>query len=139
MLCETDVRVDHVAILVRDIDQSLPYYVDRLCLRLISDERLPEAGVRLAYLDAGNTMFQLVEPTQPGPLRDHLALHGEGLHHVCIAVRDIDDAIARMAPGAEIRVSMGGRGRRAAFLPAGPDGLRTELTEIEPYVAKEGA
>ena len=131
-------HVDHIAVLVRDVDESLPAFLQRFGLTLLQDERLPEAGVRVAYLDAGNTLIQLVEPLGPGPLLDHLEQHGEGLHHVCFAVGDIEATIARLAPGTAVPVRIGGRGRRTAFLPPGPSGLRAELTEIEPVTELRG-
>jgi methylmalonyl-CoA/ethylmalonyl-CoA epimerase len=56
-------RNDHIAIAVRDIDRALPYYVETLKLPVVGDELLPDMGVRLVYLDAGNTFIQLVQPT----------------------------------------------------------------------------
>lgn len=121
--------VHHIAIMVRDIDQSLPFYVDRLNLVLLSDERLPQVGARLAFLDAGNTLLQLVEPTHPGPLRDDLERYGEGLHHVCFEVPDIEAAVKRLAPDAGVTIARGGRGL-TAFLPPGANGMRTELLQV---------
>ncbi len=128
--------VDHVGIVVREIDASLPLYVETLGFRTFADEVLPEVGVRVIYLSGGppgSTTLQLIEPTGPGPLRDFLEAEGDGLHHICLAVADIPVALARLAPGADVRIVMGGRGRRACFLPERRQGLRIELTEIEPW------
>jgi methylmalonyl-CoA/ethylmalonyl-CoA epimerase len=123
--------IDHVAILVRDIDASLPHYTETLGFRLISDERSEASGgVRLVFLDAGNMTLQLVSPTgQSGLVADALATRGEGLHHLCLAVDDIERAAAALAPGANVAIQRGGRGRRTVFLPPGPNGLVTELIE----------
>lgn len=134
--------VDHVGIVVRGVEASLPLYVETFGFRAFGDELLPEVGVRVVYLTggaAGGTTLQLVEPTRAGPLRDFLEQQGEGLHHVCLAVADIPAALARLAPGAEVRIAMGGRGRRACFLPERLGGLRIELTEIEPWETLPGA
>ncbi|MEA2511238.1 MAG: methylmalonyl-CoA/ethylmalonyl-CoA epimerase [Thermomicrobiales bacterium] len=130
---ETVDYIDHVSILVRSIDASLGYYRDQLQLPIVSDERLPDLGVRLVMLDAGRTFLQLVEPTADGPLKNDLDRSGECLHHICFAVKDVDTTIARLSPAQPVKVSVGGRGRRTAFLPSSPNGVRTELTEIEPY------
>jgi methylmalonyl-CoA/ethylmalonyl-CoA epimerase len=129
--------IDHVAILVRDVDASLPYYTEQLGFALLRDELTQASGgARLAYLDAGNIKIQLVSPTgTTGPIADYLANHGEGLHHICLTVEDIDQTIAALAPGVEVPVVVGGRNRRTAFLPARPNNLVTELTEAEPYRA----
>ncbi|MGH2559468.1 MAG: VOC family protein [Thermomicrobiales bacterium] len=128
-------HLDHVGFIVRDIDQALPYYVGTLGLTVASEECVPDAGVRLIYLDAGNTLIQLVQPITNAPMLEFLSSRGEGLHHVCFAVDDIDAAVAHLAPGADVRVDLGGRGRRCAFLPVGPSGIIAELTEIEPFDA----
>lgn len=133
-----DLRIDHVAVLVSSVEAALPYYRDTLGMTVSADETLLHAGARLCYLDGGGSLLQLVEPISPGPLRDHLDREGEGLHHICFAVADIDAAIAILAPGESVRVTMGGRGRRAAFIPNRPNGLRVELTELVPAGGQEG-
>jgi methylmalonyl-CoA epimerase len=129
-------RVDHVAVAVYAIDAALPYYRDELRLGLAHDEVLPEVGVRLAYLDAGNTMVQLVEPLRDGPVAAFLAEHGEGLHHICFAVDDIPEVLQRLTGEADAKLFLGGRARRCAFLLQRPNGLLTELTELLPYATR---
>lgn len=134
--------VDHVGIVVRGIAASLPLYVETLGFRAFADEVLPEVGVRVVYLTGGppgSTTLQLIEPTRAGPLRDFLETEGDGLHHICLAVADLPEALARLAPGVDVRIVMGGRGRRACFLPERRAGLRIELTEIEPWETRRGA
>lgn len=125
-------RVDHVAIAVRDIDASLPHYTGVYGLPLAGDEEADEPGVRLAYLAAGNTFVQLVQPLRPGPVAEFLDAHGEGLHHVCFTVPRIEDALARLPGEHGSRVFQGGRGRRACFLTGTANGALVELTESEP-------
>jgi methylmalonyl-CoA epimerase len=129
------VGIDHVALLVRDIDAALPYFTEQLGFQLIADERTQASGgARLAYLDAGNVVIQLVSPTAAnGPIADHLNAHGEGLHHICLIVDDIELSLAAFAPGTDVAIALGGRGRRTAFLPNRPNGLIMELTEAKPY------
>jgi methylmalonyl-CoA/ethylmalonyl-CoA epimerase len=128
--------VDHVAIIVRDADAALPYYQNELGMQLIDDEINENVNVRLVYLDAGNVKVQLVTPLGPGPLQDHLRDHGEGLHHICFQVDEINEAIEDLTDGADVTVSVGGRNRRTCFLPDRPNGLIMELTEIEEVVAR---
>ena len=129
--------IDHVGVLVRDIAVALPLYLERLGARVLAEETLEAVGVRLVYVDAGNALIQLVQPTRPGALSDELEANGEGLHHVCLAVSDIPAALTRLAPGQDVAVVLGGRGRRACFLPDRPHGLRVELTELEPWVVRQ--
>ena len=128
--------IDHIGLLVRDIDASLGFFTRQLGFTLLSDEVTPASGgVRLAYLDAGSITLQLISPTgSTGPIAEHLTEHGEGLHHLCLSVDDIDQSIAELAPEAEVAVVVGGRGRRTAFLPGRPSGLTLELTEGATFV-----
>lgn len=129
-------NIDHIAIAVRNIDEALPYYTEQLGLPLIEDELLPSAGVRLAYLGAGSTMIQLVQPIGETPVRKFLEERGEGLHHLCLGVKDIPRTLSGL-PGEEaVKVVMGGRARRACFLGAQPNGVRIELTETDPYAGR---
>jgi methylmalonyl-CoA epimerase len=134
--------VDHVGIVVRDIDASLAFYRGLLGFMPFGDESLPEVGVRVVYLASnqpGSTTLQLVQPTKAGPLKDFLDAEGDGLHHICLAVDDIPAALDRLAPGASVRIVIGGRGRRACFLPELREGLRIELTEIEPWAVRQAS
>ena len=124
--------VDHVALVVRDVEASMAYFTGTLGLPILRDEvTTASGGARLVFLDAGNVAIQLVSPTGPdGPMAEHLAAYGDGLHHVCLAVADIDASVAALAPDAEVVIVVGGRGRRTAFLPGKPGGLITELAEV---------
>lgn len=131
----TPTAIDHVGIVVHSIDTSLAFYLDRLGLVLVHDGVAPEAGVRLAYLapaDSGSSAccIQLVEPLIDGPIREHLAQHGEGLHHVCLAVPDLDGYLKRISPEAIEEIFLGGRDRLACFLPSVFNGALIEVIEV---------
>jgi methylmalonyl-CoA/ethylmalonyl-CoA epimerase len=125
-------RLDHVAVLVRDTDEALRFYSERLGLAVASSEEIPAPHVRLTYLDAGNAYIQLVEPLGgDSPLADWLDEHGEGLHHICFGVDDVPGAVGALSdPG--VKVSLGtGRGRVSSFVSAaGSHGVRIECTEF---------
>lgn len=127
-------HIDHVAVAVADADAASTYYCKQLGLTLDHDERLPAIGVRLMYLRPGTdgsaaATVQLVQPIGDGPVADFLAERGEGLHHVCFAVPDIDDALNALPGERGTGVFTGGRGRRACFLSTRPSGALIELTE----------
>jgi len=127
--------IDHIGLLVHDIDAVLPWFTGHLGFRVISDEPTPASGgARLVYLDAGNIVLQVLSPTtSEGPLAEHLRIHGEGLHHICLSVADIDQAIAVLAPAANLTPVVGGGGLRTAMLPQRPGGMITELVEGTPH------
>jgi methylmalonyl-CoA/ethylmalonyl-CoA epimerase len=125
-------RVDHVAVLVRDTEQALGFYRDRLGLRLSSSEVIEAPHVRLSYLDAGNVYIQLVEPLDgESPLAATLEEHGEGLHHICFGVDDVGVAIAALSDDGAAPVLGSGRGRVSGFVSAGGShGVRIECTQF---------
>ena len=125
-------RLDHVAVAVRDTDESLRYFRDRLGLQVASAEELHSPHVRLTYLDAGNAYIQLIEPLDAAAeLTRWLDEHGEGLHHICFAVDDVLEAAGELSPDGAAATPGSGRGRVSAFVPgASAHGVRVECTEF---------
>jgi methylmalonyl-CoA/ethylmalonyl-CoA epimerase len=127
-------RLDHVAVAVGDTERALSHFCGRLGLSVVSTEVLSHPHVRLTYLDAGNAYIQLVEPLdEESPIAAHLAEQGEGLHHVCFAVDDVDAEARVLSEERDPQVSFGsGRGRVSAFVPGTPRfGVRIECTEFK--------
>jgi methylmalonyl-CoA/ethylmalonyl-CoA epimerase len=125
-------RLDHVAVLVRSTDEALRFYSGRLGLRVASSEELAEPRVRLTYLDAGNAYLQLVEPLDgDSPLSRWLDEHGEGLHHICFGVDDVETAAAALSDDGSPVTLGSGRGRVSAFVTTDEShGVRLECTEF---------
>lgn len=126
--------LDHVAILVADTEEALKVYRDRLGLPVLFSEVVNDGAVRLTHLDLGNTQLQLVEPLlESHPLYVRLQQQGEGLHHLCFSVENVETAMAeageRGLEMAQARPHQAPRGRRAAFLkPASTGGVQLEIT-----------
>jgi methylmalonyl-CoA epimerase len=125
-------RLDHVGIAVWDADLAIPYYRDVLGLPLVGDEDAPEPGTRLVYFEVGGAFLQLVQPvSEDCNIRDWLREHGEGVHHVCLAVEDLS-SITRLRPDdPEAPIFQAGRDRHACFLTnTAPQGTLIEVTEL---------
>ena len=121
--------VDHVAVLVPEIESALTEFTGLFGFAVVADEVLADPAVRLVHLDAGNVDIQLVQPIGPGRLADDLSDHGAGLHHLCFGVPALSDALADLnEPHGAIFV--GGQGRRACFLSRRPSQLYIELIEF---------
>jgi methylmalonyl-CoA/ethylmalonyl-CoA epimerase len=125
-------RLDHVAVLVRSTDEALRFYSDRLGLAVASSEVLAAPRVRLTYLDAGNAFVQLVEPLdRSSPLSQWLDEHGEGLHHICFGVDDVEAATTSLSDDGSPAKLGSGRGRVSAFVDTEEShGVRLECTEF---------
>jgi methylmalonyl-CoA/ethylmalonyl-CoA epimerase len=126
-------RLDHVAVVVRSTSEALEFYAGHLGLRVQSSEEIDSPPVRLTYVDTGNAFLQLVEPLDAtSSIATWLEEHGEGLHHICFGVDDVEDAVTALSdPGASI-VLGNGRGRVSSFVSTGGShGVRIECTEFE--------
>ncbi len=130
-------RIDHVAIIVRNIEQALVFYRDTLGITPSEIKEVPTEQVRIAFLPMGGpdgSEIELIEPITPdSSLTRFLEKRGEGLHHICLEVADIDAALAEMQEkGVPVldqqpRIAAGGR---AIFLhPKGTNGVLLELLE----------
>jgi methylmalonyl-CoA/ethylmalonyl-CoA epimerase len=126
-------RLDHVAIVVRSTAEALRFYEGHLGLRVHSSEEIDAPRVRLTYVDTGNAFLQLVEPLDAdSAIAAWLEENGEGLHHVCFGVDDVEQAVTAMSdPGSPV-VLGNGRGRVAGFVSTERShGVRIECTEFD--------
>src|SRR5437660_11289809 len=93
-------RIDHVAVIVRNIEQALLFYRDTLGVIPSAIKEVPTEQVRIAFLPmgiSGGSEIELIEPTNPdSSLARFLEKRGEGLHHICLEVEDIDAALKEM-------------------------------------------
>src|ERR1700694_1035252 len=130
-------RIDHVAIIVRNIEQALVFYRDTLGIEPSVVKEVPTEQVRIAFLPMGGpggSEIELIEPTTPNSsLTKFLEKRGEGLHHICLEVENIDASLAEMQEkGTRVldnqpRIAAEGR---AIFLhPKGTNGVLLELLE----------
>jgi len=89
--------IHHIAIVVRDLDDALTFYRDTLGLEMTERREVPEERVEIAFLPAGEGEIELLRPLdEESGVARFLEKRGEGLHHVCLAVDDVEAAMARM-------------------------------------------
>ena len=128
-------KLDHIAIAVRNTENSLKLYRDTMGLPLLHSEVLDGPGVRLTHLDMGNLQLQLVEPlSRDHPISAFLDEHGEGLHHLCWQVPEVAAAMEQLKDqGLESRPNEphdAPKGKKAAFIePSLTNGVLWEMTE----------
>lgn len=130
-------RIDHVAIIVRNIEQALMFYRDTLGIMPSEIKEVPTEQVRIAFLPMGGpggSEIELIEPTNAdSSLSRFLAKRGEGLHHVCLEVENIDAALREMQEkGAAVldqEPRLAAEGRAIFLHPKGTNGVLLELIE----------
>jgi methylmalonyl-CoA/ethylmalonyl-CoA epimerase len=90
-------KVDHIGIAVKSLEQALPFYTDVLKLPLLGIEEVDSEKVKVAFLKAGETKLELLEPiSQESAIAKFIEKRGEGIHHVALGVESIEDRIAEM-------------------------------------------
>ena len=126
-------RIAHIGIAVRSLDEILPFYRDILQLPEVPLDDADGAGI--AGLRAGDSLVELLEArSSDSPIGKFIERRGPGIHHVCFAVDDLDQALERCRQ-AGVRLidqapRLGAEGKRIAFLhPASTAGVLVELTE----------
>ena len=130
-------RIDHIAIIVWDIEQALVLYRDILGITPGEIKEVPGEQVRIAFLPLGGpggSEIELIEPTTPdSSLAKYLEKRGEGLHHVCLEVENIDAVLAEMqekgAPVLDKQPRIAAEGRAIFLHPRGTNGVLLELLE----------
>ncbi|MGI8546922.1 MAG: methylmalonyl-CoA epimerase [Gemmatimonadaceae bacterium] len=125
--------IAHIGIAVSALAQALPFYRDVLGM-----PEVPLAhsdGALIAAVASGESLVELLEPADPNsPIGKFLTKRGAGIHHICFAVADLNDMMARCrAAGVRLIYEtprLGAEGKRIVFLhPASTGGVLVELTE----------
>ena len=127
-------KLDHIGIVVRDIAAALKVYQVALGLPLSETVDVADQQVRVAFLPIGESNIELVQPTSDDTgIAKYLAKRGEGIHHICIQVDDIEAALAQLkAQGVELidtEPRQGAHGQVAFVHPRGAHGVLVELVE----------
>ncbi|MFH0725954.1 MAG: methylmalonyl-CoA epimerase [Pseudomonadota bacterium] len=128
-------KIDHLGIAVKSIDQSRNFWTDILGLSLEGTETVEEQKVTTAFLPVGESEVELLESTSPdGPIARHLDKKGEGIQHVAFRVENIEAALAELKEKGVRLIDetprKGAGGAKIAFLhPKATNGILVELSE----------
>ena len=129
-------RIDHVAILVGDMDDSLAFWQEALGIELTQVKDMPAEQARIAFLPTGGSEVELVQPTTADSgLARYLEKRGSGMHHLCLEVDDIEGMLAQLKDkGIQLineQARQGEDGRKYAFIhPKSAFGVMVELYEL---------
>lgn len=130
-------QIEHIAIVVQDLESALRVYHDTLGLQLMHMEEVPAENVKVAFLKLphGEGHIELVQPTDTeSGIARFLSKRGEGVHHICFRVESVAAAMAQLLSagvetiGQEVRINR--EGRPYAFVhPKSAHGVLIELYE----------
>lgn len=128
-------EVQHIGVAVRNLEEGKKIYCEILGLECTDEKAFPDRGVRVAFLETGNTSVELLEGMgDESPVSKFVERHGPGIHHLCFEVENISKVLQELSvdgirlidetprPGAE--------GRPVAFIhPKSTSGVLIELIE----------
>jgi methylmalonyl-CoA/ethylmalonyl-CoA epimerase len=129
-------RINHIAILVDDLDSPLNFWRDALGLDLTHVEDVPAEQAQIAFLPTGESEIELVRPTTgDSGLARYLEKRGPGMHHICLEVDDIHGMLAQLKEkGIQLineEPKTGSGGRKYAFVhPKSANGVMVQLYEL---------
>lgn len=127
--------LNHVAIAVKDLDKSIAFYRDTLGLELSAIEEVADQKVTTAIFGKGLGRIELICPTEPDTgVARFIEKRGEGIHHICVEVENIEEALADLkSKGAQLideKPRIGAGGAKVAFVhPKTTGGVLMELSE----------
>ncbi|MFO7916790.1 MAG: methylmalonyl-CoA epimerase [Anaerolineae bacterium] len=128
-------RIDHVGIAVEDIREAARLYTKGLGIELCHIEAVEDQGVKVGFLPLGTCEIELLEPlNDDSPVARFLARRGEGIHHLCVQVSDIEAVMERLqTQGVQLLSEQpvrGAGGSLVAFVhPRSANGVLLELIQ----------
>jgi methylmalonyl-CoA/ethylmalonyl-CoA epimerase len=129
-------KINHVAVVVADMEKSLAFWRDALGLEMTELRDVPAEAAQIAFLPIAGSEIELVRPTtDDSGLAKYLAKKGSGMHHVCLEVDDIQAMMDRLkAKGVRLindAPKVGADGKRYAFIhPESTSGVLVELYQL---------
>jgi len=126
-------KLDHIGIAVKSLAAAKIYEV--LGLKVEHAEHVPTQKVNTAFLSVGDSNLELLEPTsEDSPIAKFIEKRGEGIHHICLRVDNIEAHLERLKAEGYRLVNEapvpGAHGCRVAFLhPSAGNGVLIELSE----------
>ncbi len=91
-------HINHVAIAVKDIEASLALYGKVVGVSGDDVQDIEDQGVRATLVRIGGSQLEFIQPTDAGgAIARFIERHGEGLHHVCFEVDDLQGTLDKLA------------------------------------------
>ena len=128
-------KINHLGIATRGIDEALSFWSDALGLENVHTEVVEDQKVRVAMLPLGESRIELLEPiSDDSPISKFLEKRGGGIHHIAVEVDDINAALARLKEKGVRLIDenprIGADGCLVAFVhPSSANGVLLELVQ----------
>ena len=129
-------NINHIAIVVEDIDDALAFWRDSLGIDVHELRDVPIEKSKVAFLPISGGEIELVQPTTPDSgIVKYLNKRGQGMHHICLEVDDIDGMLEQLKNKGVRMINEQPRtsadGKRYAFVhPESASGVLVELYQI---------
>jgi methylmalonyl-CoA/ethylmalonyl-CoA epimerase len=128
-------KINHIAIAVKDVEESLKFWRDAMGLQVDHIENVPSQKSEVVFIPVGDSEVELVKPTSPDTgVAKFLKERGGGMHHLCFEVDNIDEMLNQLKENGvrlinEIALEL--PGRKMAFVhPKSTNGVLVELYEV---------
>jgi methylmalonyl-CoA/ethylmalonyl-CoA epimerase len=120
-------KIDHIGIVVANMKSAIQKYENLLLQKISSMEYSERSRVDLAFFEVAGVSVELVAPRDPqSEAGKFLRERGEGMHHICYQVDDLDGMLKSLqAQGFKLvdeKPRPGSRGSRIAFVDASSTG-----------------
>ncbi len=127
-------KVHHIGIVVKSLDEAAAIYRDGLGLEVSKVTESVKDGVKIAFLPLGETLIELLEPTNPANgVGRYLETRGEGIHHIAVEVDDIVAHMGRLEAAGAVLIDktprQGAEGLVAFVHPKSMKGVLVELVQ----------
>ena len=129
-----DVHIDHLGIAVKSLSAAKAIY-QKLGLNISEEESVEQEQVRLVMVPVGESRLELLEATsENSAIAKFIAKRGEGLHHICLKVPDLPEAVAKLKnDGVRLvseEIKTGAGGHQYVFVhPSSTGGVLLELVQ----------
>ena len=129
-------KIHHIAVAVDNLDEAAKFYQNVLGLDLAGVEVVSAQKTKVGFFKIGASNIELVQPAEPdSPLDKFLKTKGQGMHHLCFEVDDIEAEIKNLLENGATMIDQkprpGAHNSRVAFVhPKSSSGVLIELVEL---------
>ena len=129
-------KINHIAIAVNNIEEAAKFYQNILGLKLSGVELVEAQKTRVGFFKIGESTIELVQPPTPdSPIAKFLETKGQGIHHICFEVDDVEAEVKTYLEKGAILIDQkprpGAHDTKVVFVhPKSSNGVLIELCEL---------